>query len=261
MMKTLSIVVQSRGDAALLNRLLLSLSEQDYPAELIEIIVAQTREKLATKQLVRWWNSRAATGLPGNPEIRYRVAGEESFALDMVRYASGSLVVFVDESFEAHPHWAVQGVSTLASDHARGRFPDSTLVDGRFRLRHALLRDGEGDVSRLVSAGRSFSILEKAVRRSSPASYGREYLALVLLLVTLTCAVLGELRVALAALVGWCAMTLWLGVSLLQAGVRHPGGWRGALGLRSREVASADVRPIGHFVNAKESLDGTQTRS
>lgn len=264
MMKTLSIVVRARRDSTHLNRCLQSLLEQNYPSELMEIVVVDRRGRLETKQLLRWWMCSGASRR-SRPELRYlpvSAVSDESLFFEAARATSGAIIVVVDDLFEAPPRWALSGVAAASSPREPGASNASTDLNGKFLPRSEVLSAGtDGPTERsdfqappLPQA--TATLVEQAFHERS-ANYAREYVALFLLVATVVCALLGQLRLAMAGLIGWSAISLWLALRLLHLNMRRHGGWKSVLWRPDREMAPA-VRISPSSATRKESLDARQ---
>lgn len=264
-MKTLSIVVRARRDSTHLNRCLHSLFEQNYPAELMEIVVVDRRGRLETKQLLRWWMCDGASRR-SRPELRYHpvnAVSEESIFFEAARATSGSIIVFIDDRFEALPHWALSGVAAASSPHEASLPNASTDLNGKFLPRSDVLSAGglgptESAAFQPPPLPAAAATLVGEVLEQRSISYAREYVALLLLVATVTCALMGQLRLAMAGLIGWSAISLWLAVRLLHVNMRRHGGWRSLFGLRADHEMPPAVRISASAVTPKESLDARQ---
>lgn len=260
MMKTLSIVVRSSNDAPALNRCLTALSKQTYPGELMEVIVADSAGRLQCQQLVRWWASSARNSPRAQAELRYlKVSRNATTALlDAARFACGAVLVVIDDTFEATSLWSLDGVAAAMEERRQERMhdPATALAHGHFVLRQEFLL-GEGHTSpRPLTTSRAHVRQANGIRLSD-ASNVRFYGGLLLLLATITFAVIGETRLAILGAVAWSSLTFWLAFRLLQTNFGRAGGWRRLFHPTVGDDA-LDQRVVTANFSSKETRRGTQ---
>jgi glucosyl-dolichyl phosphate glucuronosyltransferase len=115
-----SVVIATRNRSVLLGRTLRALAAQRWPADQMDIIVADNGSNDGTRAVVEQW---AADGLP----VRYIYVVEpgKSHAVNMaLRLTRGDLIAFTDDDVQPDPDWLaglVRAVEETGADYVAGR--------------------------------------------------------------------------------------------------------------------------------------------
>lgn len=102
-MHTFSVVIATRNRQALLSRTLDSLASQDWPADRLEVIVADNGSTDATADVVTAFGRRR-----GAPLVRYLFVpqpGKSAAVNQALAIATGDLLALTDDDVQAEPAW------------------------------------------------------------------------------------------------------------------------------------------------------------
>ncbi len=102
-MHTISVVIATRNRQALLSQTLDSLAAQDWPADRLEVIVADNGSTDATPQVVAGFGHRC-----GAPLVRYLFVptpGKSGAVNQALALATGDLLALTDDDVRAEPDW------------------------------------------------------------------------------------------------------------------------------------------------------------
>ncbi|HRN57484.1 MAG TPA: glycosyltransferase, partial [Agriterribacter sp.] len=116
----ISVIVPARNEETVIEQCILSLLQQSYPKELLEIIIADDHSTDATAAVVRRYGSQGIQLLslqenstPGKPVIAFKKKAIET----AIRAASGTLIITTDADCTFHQNW----ISTIAAFHRHSR--------------------------------------------------------------------------------------------------------------------------------------------
>ncbi len=102
-MHTISVVIATRNRQALLAQTLDSLASQDWPADRLEVVVADNGSSDATAEVVTSLGRRC-----GAPLVRYlfvATPGKSAAVNQALAIATGDLVALTDDDVRADPDW------------------------------------------------------------------------------------------------------------------------------------------------------------
>jgi glycosyltransferase involved in cell wall biosynthesis len=108
-----SVIVPVYNDSEHIELLLDSLSDQDYPKDLLEIIIVDNNSTDNSRQITRQFASRAVTLLEEN-----KVQSSYAARNRGIREAKGQILVFIDSDCVADRQWLTRGVKKLLEEHA-----------------------------------------------------------------------------------------------------------------------------------------------
>jgi glycosyltransferase AglE len=106
-----SVIVPLYNDSEHIELLLNSLSAQDYPKDLLEIIIVDNNSTDTSRQIVRAFAGRSVTLLQEN-EIQSSYAARNKG----IGHAKGRILVFTDSDCVADKSWLTQGVGKLLAE-------------------------------------------------------------------------------------------------------------------------------------------------
>lgn len=110
-MHTISVVIATRNRQALLSQTLDSLASQDWPADRLEVIVADNGSTDATPAVVGSLARRC-----GAPLVRYlfvATPGKSAAVNEALAIVTGDLVVLTDDDVRAEPDWLTRLVTAF----------------------------------------------------------------------------------------------------------------------------------------------------
>lgn len=108
-----SVIVPVYNDSEHIGLLLDSLSDQDYPKDLLEIIIVDNNSTDNSRQITRQFAGRAVTLLEEN-EIQSSYAARNKG----IHNAKGQVLVFIDSDCVADRQWLTRGIRKLLAEHA-----------------------------------------------------------------------------------------------------------------------------------------------
>ncbi|GAA0880534.1 glycosyltransferase [Algoriphagus jejuensis] len=115
-----SILVAARNEEESLPRLLKSIGQLDYPADLLEILIADDQSSDQTASLVADWASdfpnRRLISIGSHQVGRYQTNGKANALAIIAKEASGEFFFFTDADCEVPTSWIKDGVGSFEGE-------------------------------------------------------------------------------------------------------------------------------------------------
>lgn len=218
MANKLSVIVHTEKEASALSRCLSALVAQRLSTRELEIIVVDSRKRLAVRQLVTWWNHTLAARA-STTRVNYIAPRQGALADTFVyRICSGDIVAQIEETAAPDANWAARGVASVLERESASTRTIFTQYES-FSRKHDLLLLEQQQVSSqvAVSSSPNFSSTPAAIapppirlaadvqpaeRRRFPLPPLRYYVGAFLVLVAVGAALSQQAPLALTAAAG-----------------------------------------------------------
>jgi cellulose synthase/poly-beta-1,6-N-acetylglucosamine synthase-like glycosyltransferase len=113
----LSVIIPSRNEEATIGRTLDYLLNQNYPKELLQIIVVDDRSTDDTSEIVsQYVRSHPEIGLVSVTECPASVSPKKHALTEGIKHASGDIIITTDADCSFHPDWLSTMVRHFAQD-------------------------------------------------------------------------------------------------------------------------------------------------
>jgi cellulose synthase/poly-beta-1,6-N-acetylglucosamine synthase-like glycosyltransferase len=114
---TLSVIIPARDEEATIGRTLYYLLNQDYPEDLLQIIVVDDRSSDATSEIVgQYMRNHPQVELVSVTECPESVSPKKHALTEGIKHAMGEIIVTTDADCSFHPDWLTTMVRHFAED-------------------------------------------------------------------------------------------------------------------------------------------------